>query len=229
MINLNDKIEELLESQVREKQLSDMDLRSIFREYYDGFNKIRLNVSVFSRSNKLENITYVKLIQTLLAENGVLQKNGEPITLDHIRTEMYVVGQERKKKGVKASVSNDSLPVDSKPTVSLKGSGKGDVSTKHKKSVVAPNIVVAEEIPLSEYEAETELLTSQLDNMDSVPLEWSGRDEYTLIECTRLAKLHSTKIDLLAANGQLLPQYNMEVKSYFFVWIRKARAMGKVK
>ncbi|SDK23471.1 hypothetical protein SAMN05192566_0739 [Methylophilus rhizosphaerae] len=229
MINLNEKIEELLESQVREKQLSDMDLRSIFREYYDGFNKIRLNVSVFSRSNKLENITYVKLIQKLLAENGVLQKNGEPITLDHIRTEMYVVGQERNKKGSKRLDSVDSLPVDSQPTGNLNRQGKGEVSKPVKKSVVAPKTIEAVEIPLNEYASEMELLTEELNNKDRVALVWSGRDEYTLTECSRLAKLNSTKIELLAANNHLLPKYNLDVKNYFFVWIRKAREMGKIK
>lgn len=229
MIDLNNKIEELLASQVRNKELSDMDLRSIFREYYDGFNKIRLNVSVFSRSNKQENITYVKLIQNLLAENGVLQSNGEPISLDHIRTEMYVVGKERNRKGSKSPTNNEVVPEVVASPVHLKSESKGEVSSKVKKSVLAPIIgVVAEEIPLKEYVSEMELIRKQLDNTDEVPLVWSGRDEYTLSECTRLAKLNSTKIGFLATQNLLLPKYNHEVKEYFNLWIRKAQLMGKV-
>ena len=60
MIDLNKKIDELLESQARDKELHDKDLRAIFREYYDGFNKLRINTSVFSRSNKNQNITLVQ-------------------------------------------------------------------------------------------------------------------------------------------------------------------------
>lgn len=77
-MNIDEQIEAMLNSRVKVRDIAEMDLRSIFRKHYDGFNKIRMHANMYSRSFQDEHLTYAKLIQELLTQNNIVQKMAMP-------------------------------------------------------------------------------------------------------------------------------------------------------
>ncbi|NOT69305.1 MAG: hypothetical protein HOP04_13540 [Methylophilaceae bacterium] len=232
-MNIDEQIEAMLNSRVKVRDIAEMDLRSIFRKHYDGFNKIRMHANMYSRSFQDEHLTYAKLIQELLTQNNIVQKNGNAISLVHIRNEMSAVGREieRKQKSQKIETT---LKVDELSSALAEvnvavDSGKSASSVIQSKSVLANEIEVTP-VEITDYEGESALVQSELVQLknNGVALVWRGEDEYSMRTYSGIAKMNHTKISRLLEKRLLVPMLNTHVEKYFFAWLIKAKHCGRL-
>jgi hypothetical protein len=231
-MNIDEQIEAMLNNRVKVRAVAEMDLRSIFRKHYDGFNKIRMNANMYSRSFQDEHLTYAKLIQELLTQNNIVQKNGNAISLVHIRNEMSAVGREieRKQKSqkIETTLKTDELASTLAEVNVAVDSGKS-APVIHSKSVLAHEIEVTP-IEITDYEGESALVQSELVQLknNGVALVWRGEDEYSMRTYSGIAKMNHTKISRLLEKRLLVPMLNTHVEKYFFAWLIKAKRCSRL-
>lgn len=178
---------------------SSMKLRAIFRNQYYEFDEIR------NRGN-LYKLPYSKIIQDYLTEHNVLQTNGEPISLEHIRNEMAAVGREVA-KGFKPKKSNlkTNTPQYDSSAETKNQSGQLNIDFINEKNVI-----------------EGEFANYQ--SADKKPLVWTTLNQDLLIHYDSIAKNENLTINLLE-----LKHFTNEVEFGFFkVWLRKAKFMKKL-
>ena len=178
---------------------SSMNLRSIFRYQYCEFDEIRLRGNLYK-------LPYTKIIQKYLTEHNILQSNGEPISLVHIRNEMAAVGREvangfkpRKSKLVQHSPQIDLHDVTKDPT------------------------------PLLEIDFLAEKNTIELEfakklSGDKALLEWNAINQEALIHFNLLANHQNLTIHDLE-----LKHFKSDIEFNFFkVWMRKAKLLKQL-
>lgn len=95
MENYDSQLDALILKTSNSKFIIEMDTRAIFRKHYEKFNAIRLHCFQFSRSMNANKETYATIIQKFLTENGIVQKNGNPISIAYIHNQMSFIRKER--------------------------------------------------------------------------------------------------------------------------------------
>lgn len=242
---MNEKdFEEFLEKEVvvahENNKIAHMALSAIFRKFYSKFEAIRLSYKD-NLDNRDENFNcYSKKIKDILTKAGKFQKNGEPISEFHIKTQMNREKTRRRKAGINdiSLPLNDSDSSFKRPTTDFKGESKGKVSANSNKKVLAVknkevsaiNNGVIEPIRIENMAKATHILKEEIRTYkkDGVIPVWNGNDEFSFIDYKAQAKKHGVEINQLLIKNVLDLRFNPDYVDYYEAWTNKAYLCEKL-
>ena len=179
---LRNSATELLESEQSEVIVASESatLMSVFRDCYDTFIGVLDFYSMYRNYALRTGKTGLGEIQKLLSSNGVTRSNGQPISTAQISRYLSVIRKERQ-KSIKAIPSPTHPEAIARNKVAVRSGNPVSFPTLPNNVAIVPNApyihpeLIPEMVPIT-------VERIQKEQSEKFPHDWSGQDEFFLME-----------------------------------------------